>query len=59
MPDRKFTDHWFGFTDGGRHFHVLVVFGPEASPQVQDQAWAILDSLKVDAHVQPDWQASP
>ena len=49
----------FGFTDGGRHFHVLVVFGPEASPQVQDQAWAILDSLKVDAHVQPDWQASP
>jgi hypothetical protein len=55
----RFTDHWFGFTDGGRHFNVLVVFGLEASPQVEDQAWAILDSLRVDPKVQPDWHASP
>jgi hypothetical protein len=55
----RFTDHWFSFTDGGRHFHVLVVFGLQASRQVEDQAWAILDSLRVDPRVQPDWRASP
>jgi hypothetical protein len=54
----RFSDHWFGFTDGGRHFNVLVVFGLQASPEVQSQAWAILDSLSVDGHVRPDWQAS-
>ena len=55
----RFSDHWFGFTDDGRHFNVLVVFGLQASQQVQQQAWAILDSLRVDPHVQPDWRASP
>jgi hypothetical protein len=59
VPDRHFTDHWFGFTDAGRHFNVLVVFGLQASPEVQSEAWAILDSLKVNPSVQPDWQASP
>jgi hypothetical protein len=59
VSDRRFTDHWFGFTDAGRHFNVLVVFGLKASPEVQSQAWAILDSLKVDPQVQPNWRASP
>jgi len=54
----RFTDHWFGFTDGGRHFNVLVVFGLHVSPQVETQAWGILDSLRVDPAVRPDWHAS-
>ena len=53
-----FADHWFGFSDGGRHFHVLVAFGPQASAEVQRQAWAILDGLRVDPGVVPDWQSS-
>ena len=44
-PGARFSDHWFGFSDGGRHFHVLVAFGPQASAEVQRQAWAILDGL--------------
>jgi hypothetical protein len=57
-PSARFTDHWFGFTDGGRHFHVLVAFGPDPSAGVQRQAWEVLDSLKVDPRVRPDWQSS-
>jgi hypothetical protein len=54
----RFTDHWFGFTDADRHFHVLVAFGPEAPQAVRDEAWAVLDSLRVDPSIQPDWQSS-
>ena len=57
-PGAEFSDHWFGFSDGGRHFHVLVAFGPQASAEVQRQAWAILDELRVDPGVVPDWQSS-
>jgi hypothetical protein len=57
VPGARFTDHWFGFTDAGRHFHVLVAFGPEASAEVQRQAWGILDSLRIDPDM-PDWQSS-
>ena len=57
-PGAHFSDHWFGFSDGGRHFHVLVAFGPQASAEVQRQAWAILDGLRVDPGVAPDWQSS-
>jgi hypothetical protein len=58
VPTARFEDHWFGFSDGGRHFHVMVAFGPQASAKVRRQAWAILDSLRVDADVVPDWQSS-
>jgi hypothetical protein len=57
-PGGHFSDHWFGFSDGGRHFHVLVAFGPQAPAEVQRQAWAILDGLRVDPGVAPDWQSS-
>jgi hypothetical protein len=57
-PGAHFSDHWFGFSDGGRHFHVLVAFGPQASPAVRRQAWAILDRLRVDPAVVPDWHSS-
>jgi len=58
VPTAHFTDHWFGFSEGGRAFHVMVAFGPQASAEVQRQAWAILDSLGVDPDVVPDWQSS-
>jgi hypothetical protein len=58
VPGARFEDHWFGFSDGGRHFHVMVAFGPQAPADVQRQAWAILDSLRVDPGVVPDWQSS-
>jgi hypothetical protein len=58
VPGARFEDHWFGFSDGGRNFHVMVAFGPQASAEVQRQAWAILDSLGVDPGVVPDWQSS-
>jgi hypothetical protein len=57
-PAARFTDHWFRFSDGGRHFHVLVAFGPHASPAVREQAWTILDRLRVDPSVTPDWRSS-
>jgi hypothetical protein len=57
-PGAQFSDHWFGFSDAGRHFHVLVAFGPQTSAEVQRQAWAILDGLRVDPGVVPDWQSS-
>ena len=58
VPSARFTDHWFGFSDGDRHFHVLVAFGPDASAAVQREAWQILDSLRIDPRVRPDWQSS-
>jgi hypothetical protein len=57
-PTARFTDHWFTFSDGGRHFHVLVAFGPQASEEVRGEAWAILDSLRVDPGVVPDWPSA-
>lgn len=47
-PGVHMTEHWFGFTDHGRHFYALVAFGPEASKDTQDRAWGLLDSLKVE-----------
>jgi hypothetical protein len=58
VPSARFTDHWFGFTDADRHFHVLVAFGPDASPAVRDQAWRVLDSLQIDPNMPPDWRAA-
>jgi len=57
VPGARFTDHWFGFTDAGRHFHVLVAFGPDASPEVH-QAWEILDRVRIDPTVRPDWRST-
>ena len=57
-PGARFTDHWLGFTESGRHFHVLVAFGVQAPAAVQREAWQILDSLKIDPRIQPDWRSS-
>jgi hypothetical protein len=57
-PGATFEDHWFGFGDAGRHFHVEVAFGPEATPATRAAAWRILDSLRVDPATRPDWAAT-
>jgi hypothetical protein len=48
-PGVHMSEHWFGFTDHGRHLYALVAFGPAASKASQDDAWRLLDSLKVAA----------
>ena len=58
VPHARFRDHWFEFSDAGRHFHVEVAFGPEARADVQQEAWGVLDSLRVDGNVMPDWQSA-
>ena len=57
-PKLDFTNYWFGFTDGDRHFHVLVAFGPQATAALQRQTWQVLDSLEIDPAVRPDWRSS-
>jgi hypothetical protein len=57
VPSAHFTDHWFTFSDADRHFHVLVAFGPDTPEAVRRQAWALLDSLRVDPAVRPDWKS--
>jgi hypothetical protein len=58
VPRARFADHWFGFSDRDRHFHVLVAFGPDATAATRAQAWAVLDSLRIDPTVRPDWPSS-
>jgi hypothetical protein len=58
VPRAHFRDHWFGFTAAGRHFHADVAFGTHASAETRAQAWAILDSLRVDPHARPHWPSS-
>jgi hypothetical protein len=53
------TDHWFEFEDAGRLFHVLVVFGESAPDAVRSEAYEILDTLRFDPSVTPDWDGSP
>ena len=50
--------HWRNFTDSGRHFHTLVRVGPDALPSAAEQAWRILDSLRLDPDARPDWPAT-
>jgi len=48
VPGKRFTEHWFGFSDHARHFYALVAFGPAASKATRGDAWGVLDSLKVE-----------
>jgi hypothetical protein len=54
----RLKDHWFRFTDAGRHFHVLVAIGAEAPSSVEAEAYGLLDSLHFDPSVKPDWRSS-
>jgi hypothetical protein len=57
VPSARFEDHWFTFSDAGRRFHVRVAFGPDAPQAIRRQAWAILDSLRVDPATHPTWRS--
>jgi hypothetical protein len=52
------TVYWRNFSDAGRHFHTLVVIGPDAPASVRAQAWGILDSLRFDPDRVPTWASS-
>jgi hypothetical protein len=51
-------DYWFGFGDGGRAFHVFVGVGKEVPAELRREAFAILDTLRFDPGVKPDWQSA-
>ena len=51
-------NHWFRFTDAGRHFHVLVAIGADAPASAEADAYGLLDSLQFDPSVKPDWRSS-
>lgn len=53
-----FADHWFNFTDAGRHFHVQVGIGESAPEEARKQVYRILDSLRIDPNVKPDWPSA-
>jgi hypothetical protein len=48
VPGTRMSEHWFGFTDHGRHFYVRVAYGPAASSATKNDAWKLLDGLKVE-----------
>jgi hypothetical protein len=54
----RLKDHWFRFTDAGRHFHVLVAIGADAPSSAEAEAYGLLDSLQFDPSVKPDWRSS-
>ncbi len=57
-PPIPMVHYWFGFSDAGRAFHVLVALGEEAPDEVKRDAFTILDSLELDPDVTPDWPSS-
>jgi hypothetical protein len=46
-PPRPMDHYWFGFSDRGRAFHVLVAFGKDAPEPMRADAFALLDSLRL------------
>jgi hypothetical protein len=54
----RLVEFWMPFTDAGRHFYAMVVLGPEATAEVRTQAFEILDRLRLDPAVLPQWRAS-
>ncbi len=54
----RFADHWFGFTDAGRHFHVQVGVGESVPDPLKTEPYRILDTLRFDPSVKPDWPSA-
>jgi hypothetical protein len=46
------------FGDAGRVFHVFVGVGKDAPEEVRREAFEILDTLRFDPGVKPDWQSA-
>jgi hypothetical protein len=58
VPAVRFESHWLPFSVAGRRFYALVAFGLRAPAATRAQAWRILDGLRVDPSIRPDWRAS-
>jgi hypothetical protein len=54
----SFRDHWFNFTDAGRHFHVQVAIGDSLPAARATEPYRILDTLRFDPDVRPDWPSA-
>jgi len=54
-PPIPMLDYWFGFHDARRGFHVFVGLGKDPPAEVRGAAFALLDTLRRDPSVQPDW----
>jgi hypothetical protein len=54
----RFADHWFRFTDAGRHFHVQVYIGDLLPDGAKDEPYRILDTLRFDPGTKPDWPSA-
>jgi hypothetical protein len=57
-PPIPMLDYWFGFSDAGRAFHVFVGIGEDAPSDVRREAFDLLDSLRFDPAVKPDWPSA-
>jgi hypothetical protein len=52
-------EYWIPFRDAHRRFYALVVLGVRAPQRIRDEAFGILDRLRFDRTVLPDWKSSP
>jgi hypothetical protein len=43
--DPAFRAWWIPFEDAGRGFYLFVAIGNEATPELEQQAWDVADSL--------------
>jgi hypothetical protein len=54
----EFRDHWFNFTDAGRHFHVQVAIGASVPHAEANRPYRLFDTLRFDPAVKPDWPSA-
>jgi hypothetical protein len=57
-PGSQASVQWINFRDAGRYFYALLAFGRSAPVELRHDAYRILDSLRLDPSVKPDWPAS-
>jgi hypothetical protein len=51
--------YWMPFSDAGRRFYALLVLGRDAPASTRAEAFAILDRIRFDPAVKPDWDSTP
>lgn len=51
--------YWLPFSDAGRRFYALLVLGRDAPASIRAEAFAILDRIRFDPKVRPNWDSSP
>jgi hypothetical protein len=57
-PGSRALVQWINFRDAGRYFYALVAFGRSAPAELRRDAYRVLDTLRFDPSVKPDWPAS-